>query len=110
MQGLEDAAMITAALCVAIPRGVQLGAVDACVEAREEEVVTHQVDHVYVVRLHVAPKGVVGQCSALDVCVCLLACQRRADMLSGVADDLREEVTFIQGRRQGRHGDELSYI
>jgi hypothetical protein len=31
-------------------------------------------------------------------------------MLSGVADDLREEVTFIQGRRQGRHGDELSYI
>jgi hypothetical protein len=36
--------MITATLCVANARGVQLGGVDACLEAREEEVVVHQVD------------------------------------------------------------------
>jgi hypothetical protein len=58
LQGFEDAAVITTVLHVAIPWGVQLGAVDACLEAREEEVVAHQVDHVHVVRLHVAPKGV----------------------------------------------------
>jgi hypothetical protein len=39
-----------------------------------------------VVRLHMAPEGGADRCPALDVHVCLPARQRRADVLSGVAD------------------------
>jgi hypothetical protein len=48
LQGLEDVTVITVTLRIAIPRGVQLGAVDARLEAREKEVITHQVNHVHV--------------------------------------------------------------
>ncbi len=96
--------MITTTLCVIIARGVQLGVVDACLEAREEEVVAHQVDQVHVVRLHVAPKGVTCRRPTLDVCVRLPACQCQVDVLGGVADDPREDVVLVQGWRQGCHG------
>ncbi len=100
--------MITTALHIAIPQGVQLGAIDARLEAWKEEVVIHHVDHVCVVHLHVAPEGVAGRHAALDVCVYLPACQRRADVLGGVVDDPSEEAVLVRGRRQGRHGDGLS--
>ncbi len=94
--------VITVALCVIVTRGVQLGAVDARLEAREEEVVAHQVDRVHVVHLHVASKGAAGQRPALDVHVR----QHRADVLGGVANDPSEDVVLVRGRRrQGHHGD-----
>ncbi len=109
MQGLKDAEVITATLRIAIPQGVKLGAVDARLEAREEKVVAHQVNHVHVVRLHVAPEGIANRRPTLDVRICLPARQHQADVLGGVADDPNEEEVLIRGRRRGRHGDELSY-
>ncbi len=61
LEVLEDAAVITAAFRIAVARGEQLGVVDVGLEAREEEVVAHEVDQVHVVCLHVVPKGVVGR-------------------------------------------------
>ncbi len=94
------------ALRVAVARGVQLGAVDARLEALEEEVITHQVDQVHVVHLHMAPKGAASRRPTLDVRIRVPARQRRADVLGGVADDPNEDVVLVQGRRWGRHGDE----
>jgi hypothetical protein len=96
--------VITTALCVTVAWGVQLGAVDARIEAREEEVVAHQVDQVHVVHLHVAPKGAIGRHLTLDVRVRLPTRQRGANMLGGVADDPSEDVVLVWGRRRGRHG------
>jgi hypothetical protein len=58
-----------------------------------------------VVHLHVAPKGAAGRRPTLDVYVRLLARQRRAYVLGGVANDPSEDVVHVRGQWRGRQGD-----